>query len=921
MATDTKTRDNTKQGLIDPQKREKQEQDHEYDHHKIAEAAGSRIRRFSLTLKAGPNIHNEAVKLAKEVEHSVEAFEKIGKSEDAILEEVERIVLRAEQSLQSEAKAEKKAEEKEKEKKEEEEKKHHGEHEEHDTKRHEQEKPASANKSIEEKSQEKVEELKAEIAAGVAGTAVGATVAASLPEFTPERDQTLKTEQDTLLAGAEKARIAALPPEEKAKLRLEEIRNGTYKKPSINSDINFTPDKPVSGKIIDQQTVTNFPQGVHETAVKERLAKLREEARTPQKNVRKMGRAAPAERKKIHIQTPDNVRKNIPPRGIQMRINARTSPPLIRPSGSRRRMMGGMTTTTTSESSFQRGEGTTYEDVTEFRLRRPMPSQVTSETEERGGTYSSGGGSGSGGQSSGGGNSGGGSGGSSGGGHGPQRGGLGNPARNILRGGLGGGKGMGGLAKGGTQAFAKQGAKVAAQALLRNPYVLAAIAVILIVIIIILFIIFLVTGQEATDNACTAPPETMTATINGPATANAGQELTYEVKIADTVAAQDVTIVATIPQGQTFVRSDWAKSVVTGSTVTWKATENLPPNSLSPPNFTFNITLSPGAANTNSVLMVDATPIRTTAVAPGAGGNQQAGRQKSTEELKTIYGADQAAVEANLVTIDFQGKQVQVNKLVQGVFEKVNTEITAANTGYAFRQVGTYSWRTKNIPGQNSSELSTHSFGITIDINPDTNPYTTANTHDIPPEIVTIFKNNGFIWGGDWSPQHDWMHFEYAGAPNAVPGSGGSGGCTPGAGGPISANYVPPSADTCGGKYKLNSSLKMNFGDPQCNFNKDALYSQLKAEDPANADVWFNKIIKCESSYNPNAYAGNAVDAAGAWGLYQMGSATPPGSPPPAEGKNGINDRGDVPWVIQTTNATTYGKRISSLGAYWACAR
>lgn len=335
--------------------------------------------------------------------------------------------------------------------------------------------------------------------------------------------------------------------------------------------------------------------------------------------------------------------------------------------------------------------------------------------------------------------------------------------------------------------------------------------------------------------------------------------------------------------------------------------------------------------------------------APATVGNQTATGEKSTQEYMDIYGHNPAEVEANLVPIDFQGKSVKVHKKVQAVFEKVNNEITAANTGYAFRRVGTYNWRNKN----GGTGLSTHSFGITIDINDDTNPYTTADTHDIPPQVAQIFKANGFAWGGDWQPRHDWMHFQYEGDPGvgaatsgqvasnsagagyiATAGQVGNGansagatssGCPPsGSGGAPAGGYLPPTDDNCGGKWKLTSSLGKNFGDPQCNFDKNQLYLGLQLADPVNADVWFNKVVPCESGFNPDAYAGPATgtpDAAGAWGLFQMGSATPPGSPPPATGKNGPNDRGDINWQIQMTNATAYGQKIGDLKKYWACAR
>lgn len=470
--------------------------------------------------------------------------------------------------------------------------------------------------------------------------------------------------------------------------------------------------------------------------------------------------------------------------------------------------------------------------------------------------------------------------------------------------------------------LAKFAMKRGAMALVMNPWFWVVVAIIL-AILLVLFIIFGMEKDKAAK-ACVIT-ETMSVVVTGPETATSGQTITKTIEITDTVESKEVTIVATIPPGMSTaaadVASSWAKYTIVGNKITWKATDNSLAGSLNPPKITFTVRLKATAPSTNAVLVVEATPSTTGTLADGQATIQA---ELSTAELMKIYGGTKEEVEANLVTINFQGKSVRVHKLVKGAFEKVNREITAANTGYNFKSVGTYNWRTKNIPGQNSTELSTHSFGITMDINPATNPYTTANTHDIPPAVANIFKQNGFAWGGDWSPQHDWMHFQYEGQPNAIPESQ-DGDCAPGAGGPVSSTYAPPSEDTCEGRYRFTSPLGKNFGDPQCSFTKDALLTQLKKEDPANADIWFNKIIPCESGYNANAYAGHAQvgtpDAAGAWGLYQMGSAKPPGSAPPAPGKNGVNDRGDVPWTIQTTNATTYGKKLSNLGRYWWCAR
>jgi hypothetical protein len=125
---------------------------------------------------------------------------------------------------------------------------------------------------------------------------------------------------------------------------------------------------------------------------------------------------------------------------------------------------------------------------------------------------------------------------------------------------------------------------------------------------------------------------------------------------------------------------------------------------------------------------------------------------------------------------------------------------------------------------------------------------------------------------------------------------------------------VPATTDTCSGKYKLTNPRGQNFGDPQCNFDKNTLYTQLKQSDAANADIWFNEVVPCESAYNPNAYAPPTTgtpDAGGAWGLFQMG-----------QGKNGQSDHGDVVWGMQAANAVNYNTNvIGGNWRYWACAK
>lgn len=118
----------------------------------------------------------------------------------------------------------------------------------------------------------------------------------------------------------------------------------------------------------------------------------------------------------------------------------------------------------------------------------------------------------------------------------------------------------------------------------------------------------------------------------------------------------------------------------------------------------------------------------------------------------------------NLTTYNLFGSQITVNARIVPFLDSVQKDVSAANTGYTFDNVQTYNYRSKRGGGG----LSTHSWGIAIDINPDRNPYQLGNwgdpQTDIPPNIVDIFRQYGFQWGGDWAGQRDAMHFEWYGS-------------------------------------------------------------------------------------------------------------------------------------------------------------
>ncbi|HND77247.1 MAG TPA: M15 family metallopeptidase [bacterium] len=91
------------------------------------------------------------------------------------------------------------------------------------------------------------------------------------------------------------------------------------------------------------------------------------------------------------------------------------------------------------------------------------------------------------------------------------------------------------------------------------------------------------------------------------------------------------------------------------------------------------------------------------------------------------------------------------------VFQKVFNDIYQAGLAPKAELFGgCFNFRLKRT----TNKLSTHSWGIAIDLNPATNALGTKG--NMNPSIVKIFKNNGFIWGGDWADLNcDPMHFQF----------------------------------------------------------------------------------------------------------------------------------------------------------------
>jgi len=102
-------------------------------------------------------------------------------------------------------------------------------------------------------------------------------------------------------------------------------------------------------------------------------------------------------------------------------------------------------------------------------------------------------------------------------------------------------------------------------------------------------------------------------------------------------------------------------------------------------------------------------------------------------------------------------RRFRCHKLMVDVFAQVFGEI--ANQGLQSKLVrfaGCYQQRSQ----RNSNKISTHTWGIAVDLNSETNGQGTPG--DMDPGVVEIFRNAGFKWGGDWpGKQKDAMHFQY----------------------------------------------------------------------------------------------------------------------------------------------------------------
>jgi len=82
------------------------------------------------------------------------------------------------------------------------------------------------------------------------------------------------------------------------------------------------------------------------------------------------------------------------------------------------------------------------------------------------------------------------------------------------------------------------------------------------------------------------------------------------------------------------------------------------------------------------------------------------------------------------------------------------------NSGYQIKSIGGYANR--NIAG--TGQKSFHALGVSIDINPSSNPhlFDGRTVTDMPSNVSAMARKYGLGWGGDWTSSKDTMHFSMA---------------------------------------------------------------------------------------------------------------------------------------------------------------
>ncbi|MFC1723599.1 GDSL-type esterase/lipase family protein [Nanoarchaeota archaeon] len=134
--------------------------------------------------------------------------------------------------------------------------------------------------------------------------------------------------------------------------------------------------------------------------------------------------------------------------------------------------------------------------------------------------------------------------------------------------------------------------------------------------------------------------------------------------------------------------------------------------------------------------------------------------------MKRIYGDTQMNVEAQLSTIKFFKKDIMVHKKVGQAFLCVEKAVENCDDAKSYQIHNILSWEWYPHPN-NPDLLTSSSFGVTVNINPQSN-YPGTNNTDIPRCLIDAFKKFGFSWGGDYPQNKIPSQFEFLADPNLI---------------------------------------------------------------------------------------------------------------------------------------------------------
>ena len=152
--------------------------------------------------------------------------------------------------------------------------------------------------------------------------------------------------------------------------------------------------------------------------------------------------------------------------------------------------------------------------------------------------------------------------------------------------------------------------------------------------------------------------------------------------------------------------------------------------------------------------------------------NIDPGRIRVYPLLHEVYGNSKNQVEGNLTNVKAGPQHLLFNEQngAAEALDLVMDELVpmAGNNPkiypFVFPMSGTFNYR--NIAG--TGQLSPHAFGTAIDLARNNKDYWKWATREegekrlavYPREIVKVFENNRFVWGGKWA-HFDILHFEY----------------------------------------------------------------------------------------------------------------------------------------------------------------